>query len=49
MDALNSFYLFASILQVFDISVRLLWRVARRLEAHHRNPEDNRLIPYGVR
>ncbi len=51
MDALNRFYLFACILQVLDIGVRLLIEVARRAETHedHRNPEDNQLIPYEVR
>lgn len=51
MDALNRFYLFACVLQILDIGVRLLRQVARMVEAHedHRNPDDNQLIPYGVR
>jgi hypothetical protein len=51
MDALNRFYLFACVLQVFDVSVRLFIGVVYRLQPHedHRNLDDYHLIRYQVR
>jgi hypothetical protein len=50
MDILNRFYIFASVLQVVDICIRLLRLLARRVEARkdQRNPEDRQLISYQV-